>query len=147
MEAPLQSLDTTALQVSERDEAALREARRSQLRPQGTAQSMDSTDTFVSGFLERSEQNAYRAADRLTEQRTLTAQLARATEQRDCRAQVRRLTASSLFIYGVTTTIVFNLVILGIEVDTSAQLGQNDIPEWFGICNGRPEQVDVEETR
>ena len=131
--------DATLLQaISEREEAQL--SQRAVLRPQGSAQSMDSTDTFVSGFLERSEQNAYRAADRLTEQRTLTQRM-QPPEQVDCRARARQITNSNGFIYGVTTTIIFNLMILGIEVDTSAHLGQNDIPEWFGICNGRAEST------
>eukprot|EP00913_Durusdinium_trenchii_P006515 g6120.t1 len=43
---------------------------------------------------------------------------------------------SPFFAHAVTTIIVFNLVILGIEVDVSTTLGQDDIPRWFGVCNG-----------
>ena len=32
--------------------------------------------------------------------------------------------------------IVFNAVLLGVEIDISAGLGQNDIPSWFGAATG-----------
>ncbi|CAL1130122.1 unnamed protein product [Cladocopium goreaui] len=52
------------------------------------------------------------------------------------RSLARRVVTSPFFVYAVTFVIVFNLVILGIEVDVSATLGQNDIPSWFTVCNG-----------
>ncbi|CAK9080856.1 unnamed protein product [Durusdinium trenchii] len=41
-----------------------------------------------------------------------------------------------MFVYAVTSVIVFNLVVLGIEVEASTHLGISDIPTWFGLCNG-----------
>ena len=32
--------------------------------------------------------------------------------------------------------IVFNAVLLGVEIEMSARMGQNDIPSWFGIATG-----------
>lgn len=51
------------------------------------------------------------------------------------RSVAKLIVKSPFFAYAVTSIITFNLIILGIEVDVSTKLGQEDIPEWFGICN------------
>eukprot|EP00913_Durusdinium_trenchii_P028695 g26911.t1 len=53
-----------------------------------------------------------------------------------CKAFAKRLVSSHMFVYAVTSVIVFNLVVLGIEVEASTHLGISDIPTWFGLCNG-----------
>ncbi|CAE7255292.1 Scn11a [Symbiodinium pilosum] len=47
----------------------------------------------------------------------------------------KTLVRSPAFIHGITVVIVINLVVLGIEVDMSASLGQDDIPIVFPIAN------------
>lgn len=103
----------------------------------GSLQSLDSTDTFVSDFFHRSEVKAHAAASRLTQARFYSEQSHTGlVEMSFARSVARRVVTSPFFVYAVTFVIVFNLVILGIEVDVSTNLGQNDIPSWFTVCNG-----------
>ena len=37
------------------------------------------------------------------------------------------------FTYAVMALIVVNAILMGVEIDVSAQLGLEDIPSWFGI--------------
>jgi len=46
-----------------------------------------------------------------------------------------RAVSSHYFSFCIMTLIFINLVLLGIEVDVSASLGQNDIPRWFETVN------------
>lgn len=109
---------------------------RGSLAKAGSLMSLDSTDTFVSGFLERSEQKAYTAANRLTQIRNTALMSQNLEPQFTCKAFAKRLVSSHMFVYAVTSVIVFNLVVLGIEVEASTHLGISDIPTWFGLCNG-----------
>lgn len=49
--------------------------------------------------------------------------------------RIGQVVASNLFVYGIMTLIFINLLMLGIEVEISASLGTNDIPQWFEIVN------------
>lgn len=111
--------------------------KRATLLKKGSLQSLDSTDTFVSDLFHRSEAKAETAASRLTQARFYSEQSHTGlVEMSFARSLARRVVTSPFFVYAVTFVIVFNLVILGIEVDVSATLGQNDIPSWFTVCNG-----------
>ena len=46
-----------------------------------------------------------------------------------------RVVSSHYFSFCIMALIFINLVLLGIEVDVSASLGQNDIPRWFETVN------------
>ena len=52
-----------------------------------------------------------------------------------CKEQLGRVVSSHYFSFCIMTLIFINLVLLGIEVDVSASLGQNDIPRWFETVN------------
>lgn len=111
--------------------------KRATLLKKGSLQSLDSIDTFVSDLFHRSEAKAETAASRLTQARFYSEQSHTGlVEMSFARSLARRVVTSPFFVYAVTFVIVFNLVILGIEVDVSATLGQNDIPSWFTVCNG-----------
>ncbi|CAJ1355200.1 unnamed protein product [Effrenium voratum] len=43
--------------------------------------------------------------------------------------------SAALFTNGIMLLILVNLVLLGVEVDRSTQVGEKDIPRWFGIVN------------
>lgn len=119
------------------EEAAPDGGPKKQLGRKTSLHSLDSTDTFVSDFLHRSEKKAQTAADRLTAQRYISENSGTGLFQESLvKSLAVRVVASPFFVYAVTTVIVFNLVILGIEVDASTTLGQNDIPGWFTVCNG-----------
>jgi len=49
--------------------------------------------------------------------------------------RIGKVVASNLFVYGIMVLIFINLLMLGIEVEISASLGTNDIPQWFEIVN------------
>jgi len=48
---------------------------------------------------------------------------------------LRDLVNSHTFTLVITCLIMLNVVLLGIEVDVSAQLGQDQVPTWFGMVN------------
>ena len=52
-----------------------------------------------------------------------------------CKDSLGRVVSSHYFSFCIMTLIFINLVLLGIEVDVSASLGQNDIPRWFETVN------------
>lgn len=52
-----------------------------------------------------------------------------------CRSFCYRVVTHWAFTNCVMLLILLNLVLLGIEVDTATQLGQFDIPRWFGVVN------------
>eukprot|EP00435_Cladocopium_sp_Y103_P043986 s173_g12.t1 len=52
-----------------------------------------------------------------------------------CRSFCYRVVTHWAFANSVMLLILVNLVLLGIEVDTATQLGQLDIPRWFGVVN------------
>ena len=49
--------------------------------------------------------------------------------------QIEKLVASRLFSNSIMLLILLNVVLLGVEVDVSTLLGQEEIPAWFGIVN------------
>lgn len=99
------------------------------------SEGLNSSDTFVNDFLKAFEDKAHHAAERLY-QKKRSSLFTNFDEETSVRSYAKRLVRSPFFAHAVTTIIVFNLVILGIEVDVSTTLGQDDIPRWFGVCNG-----------
>lgn len=100
----------------------------------GSSESLRSSDTFVNYSLKNFEQKAQSAAEELKRKRR-SSMVTQMDRDSSLRSLAKQLVKSPFFAYAVTTIITFNLIILGIEVDVSTHLGQDDIPEWFGICN------------
>ena len=50
-------------------------------------------------------------------------------------SQIETLVASKFFTNAIMCLILMNVILLGIEVDVSTILGQNDVPKWFGTVN------------
>eukprot|EP00435_Cladocopium_sp_Y103_P071520 s7_g37.t1 len=56
-------------------------------------------------------------------------------ERRSCRDWADLLVSSHYFSFFIMALIFINLILLGIELDVSTSLGQDDIPRWFEIVN------------
>ena len=63
------------------------------------------------------------------------------------RAIGRAIIASTAFTGAITVLIFLNVVLLGVEVDMSAKLGQDQVPSWFGTVNAIIVLVFVLEAR
>lgn len=86
-----------------------------------------SRQTFVRAKLSQHQEKAAAAA-RLVRQ-------ASAVKPKRCRPSAKQVVMSRVFAYGIICLIIVNLVLLGIEVDISAGLPQNEVPTWFAIVN------------
>ena len=42
---------------------------------------------------------------------------------------------STVFVNIIMAVILFNSILLGVEIDASSKLGQEDIPSWFAVVN------------
>lgn len=84
--------------------------------------------------LKNFEKKAQSAAELLKQKRRCS-MVTQMDRDSSARSVAKLIVKSPFFAYAVTSIITFNLIILGIEVDVSTKLGQEDIPEWFGICN------------
>ena len=42
---------------------------------------------------------------------------------------------STVFVNIIMAVILFNSILLGVEIDVSSRLGQEDIPGWFAVVN------------
>lgn len=49
--------------------------------------------------------------------------------------QIEKLVATKGFSNAIMILILLNVILLGVEVDVSTLLGQNDVPKWFGTVN------------
>jgi len=49
--------------------------------------------------------------------------------------QIEKLVSSKGFSNAIMMLILLNVILLGVEVDVSTLLGQNDVPKWFGTVN------------
>ncbi|CAL1128628.1 unnamed protein product [Cladocopium goreaui] len=98
------------------------------------SESLRSSDTFVNYTLKNFEKKAQSAAELLKQKRRCS-MVTQMDRDSSARSVAKLIVKSPFFAYAVTSIITFNLIILGIEVDVSTKLGQEDIPEWFGICN------------
>lgn len=80
---------------------------------------------------------AQRAALKIDAARRRTRQEFILLEEKDqsCRARSKRFVLSSFVSNFMMLMIIFNAVLLGVEIDVSAGMGQNDIPSWFGAVN------------
>lgn len=56
-------------------------------------------------------------------------------ERMSCRDWVGLLISSHYFSFFIMALIFINLILLGVELDVSVSLGQDDIPRWFEIVN------------
>ncbi|CAJ1379666.1 unnamed protein product [Effrenium voratum] len=78
--------------------------------------------------------------DKANNQSSRLAQLRASAEPRiDTRGTWRRqldvFVSSPVFVNFIMVLIMMNVVLLGVEVDLSATLGQSDVPGWFGMAN------------
>jgi len=56
-------------------------------------------------------------------------------DRQRCRYYASKIVSSTIFAYGITALILINVILLGIEVDYSSTVGQEEIPQWFGTAN------------
>lgn len=93
--------------------------------------------SFVRHFTLDHHMAAQKMAIRIDAARRRTRQEAIQLEETDqsWRALSKRFVLSSFVSNFMMAMIVFNAVLLGVEIDISARMGQNDIPSWFGIVN------------
>ncbi|CAE6966172.1 Cacna1h [Symbiodinium sp. CCMP2456] len=94
--------------------------------------SLDSIATFVSSTLKESEKRAYNVAEKVTIRRE---SLRKEKEPSSFSMMAVQFVDSAFFTNLVTAVIVINLIILGVEVDQSKFLGQDEIPVIFPIIN------------
>ncbi|CAE7497195.1 Scn11a, partial [Symbiodinium necroappetens] len=94
--------------------------------------SLDSIATFVSSTLKESEKRAYNVAEKVTIRRE---SLRKEKETSSFSMMAVQFVESALFTNLVTAVIVINLIILGVEVDQSKFLGQDEVPVIFPIIN------------
>ncbi|CAK9076731.1 unnamed protein product [Durusdinium trenchii] len=71
---------------------------------------------------------------------TARANTMRATKQVEmtktsCRHFAERVVTSTIFVNIIMAVILFNSILLGVEIDASSKLGQEDIPSWFAVVN------------
>ena len=89
--------------------------------------------TFVRRKLSAHQQ---RAEEQSIRQRSQYSENSKETEEQlSFRDRVGQMVASHYFSFFIMALILVNLVLLGIEVDVSASLGQDDVPRWFEIVN------------
>jgi len=98
------------------------------------------TATFVTSQINQQQRKAEMAARRHSEKKmssiSFYALSERSGENRSHFARLaEKITSSPTFTYGIMAVIVFNMVMLGVEVDVTATLGQNDIHPGFVIAN------------
>lgn len=86
-----------------------------------------SRQTFVRAKLSQHQEKAAAAA-RLVRQ-------ASAIRPERSWPSAKQIVMSRVFAYGIICLIIVNLVLLGVEVDVSAGLPQNEVPTWFAIVN------------
>ena len=88
--------------------------------------------SFVRSKLNAQTEIARQAASQVARS---TAQNRQEEEIKTTRDIIRQMVSSNLFVYGVMGLIFVNLLMLGIEVEISIPLGQDEIPTWFETVN------------
>ena len=92
--------------------------------------------TFVRSKLSKHQQKAEEESIRQRSQYLENNENSIAVEESmSCRDRVGLLVSSDYFSFFIMALIFINLILLGIELDFSASLGQDDIPMWFEIVN------------
>lgn len=100
--------------------------------------------SFVRAGMEDKQGRARAAASRITFAREGRAHSA--ADRVDWRGRIQALVISPFFTNFIMFLIVTNAVLLGVEIDVSAKVGQDDIPTWFGTLNSCLVFVFVSET-
>eukprot|EP00439_Symbiodinium_sp_Y106_P040079 s2778_g4.t3 len=85
---------------------------------------------------------AQQQAEQLTLDRTVSGRKAKTT----WRTQLKLLVSSDRFNNTIMFLIMANVVLMGVEVDVSATLGQDEIPAWFNTVNTAIVVIFVVET-
>eukprot|EP00434_Breviolum_minutum_P008738 symbB.v1.2.007703.t1/scaffold477.1/size198972/2 len=92
--------------------------------------------TFVTQEIQRQERMARKAARKLTEQKLSSISAAVYWSQRPKDENwAHRIINSWWFVHFISTVIVVNMILLGIEVDLAAAIGQENVSPWYGIIN------------
>jgi len=92
-----------------------------------------SRHSFVRRALGAHQERANKEASRLAKLRAKTD--AKTNPKSAWRMKLDEITSSNAFSNAIMLVIMVNVVLLGVEVDVSTQLGQNDVPRWFGSVN------------
>lgn len=90
--------------------------------------------SFVRKTMLAQHVKAQEAASRLTFVRT-GIRYSMFTKPQTRRERLAKFLSSTLFNNIIMGLILGNAIMLGIEIDVSSQLGQNEIPVWFGLVN------------
>eukprot|EP00438_Fugacium_kawagutii_P027544 Skav222828 [mRNA] locus=scaffold4760:92118:98464:+ [translate_table: standard] len=90
---------------------------------------------FVRGALVDQEEKARSAASKLTFMRRVSADHRMTVATFSWQSKLGDFVRSPAFGNFIMLLIVSNAILLGVEIDVSARVGQNDVPSWFGIVN------------
>lgn len=93
--------------------------------------------SFVRHFTLDHHMAAQKMATRIDAARRRTRQEVIQLQKKDqsLRARSKRFVLSPFVSNFMMAMILLNAILLGVEIDVSAQMGQNDIPSWFGTVN------------
>ncbi|CAE7408776.1 unnamed protein product [Symbiodinium natans] len=111
----------------------------------------EGTETFVTSQMYQQQRKAESAARAHTERRmsyfsTYNSERADSkTLTRRAARRAERIVASPCFTYGILSVILTNMILLGIEVDVTSRLPQNEIPPWFVLANAAVVLIFVSE--
>ncbi|CAK9086705.1 unnamed protein product [Durusdinium trenchii] len=103
-----------------------------------TSSSKSSRHSFVRKSTVAHRQRAQSQAQKLRSVRVsmhLMPQPSMEPRQRSLKYYANKIVSSGAFAYTITFFILLNVILLGIEVDYSASVGQFDIPDWFNHMN------------
>eukprot|EP00435_Cladocopium_sp_Y103_P012730 s2250_g3.t1 len=103
-----------------------------------------SVATFVTEEIRRQERVARQAARRLTEQKLSSINAAMYWSQRAKEENfAHRIINSWWFVNFISSVIVINMILLGVEVDLAASVGQENVPVWYGVVNATAVSIFV----
>ncbi|CAJ1347136.1 unnamed protein product [Effrenium voratum] len=123
------SVEPEAARLAEAQTDAADAAKTKALRPSDSMRS-SMRFSFVRNRIDEAQKRAYEAASNRPEQPVIE-ELELTTATRI----MQKIVVSNVFVYLIMGLILVNLLLLGIEIDTAASFGQNDVPTWFESVN------------
>lgn len=97
----------------------------------------EGTETFVTSQIQQQQRKAVEVAKSHSERRmsVLTTYNFDRSNGKTWSRRAERVTSSIVFTYGIMSVILANMILLGVEVDFTARLPQNEVPPWFVLAN------------
>jgi len=143
-EKPIEPIDGNGIddtlrlpQTTTRDLEAHLDLKQGELMRANSAARDSSRNSFVRNAMLDRHLKAQTQATRVkaARQRTIRETLLREQEDVSWKSRVKRWVLSTYVTNFIMVMILFNAILLGVEIDIAAKRSQNDMPAWFGIVN------------